>query len=223
MGDPSTSAQLDQPPAQVGDIISYRAGRLIPDNVVKFEGGSPTGFGQRNFVLVVEVGNGDVSYWITGHPGEQYTDEEIPRFCYPLTVLAVRPFPADPLVLHLPPLPEGTTALVGVESGRQYDARPHGQWATRVSSGGVRMVLSLGNVLEAEHPHGVRVVLGPPPDRRTWPKLDGPPDDVDQVELDGSDVVWQRDRNGSGRWIGGHERLTWSQLRSRGEVKEIVG
>lgn len=55
---------------------------------------------------------------------------------------------------------------------------------------------------------------------RTWPKLEGPPGDLQVIEVEGLPGVWQRSAVGT-YWQSGLERLTWSQLRARGTVREV--
>lgn len=128
--------------------------------------------------------------------------------------------PAAPLTL--PEVPEGAVAAVGANSGDRYTVKRDDRYYDRRPTFETESWWGdIGELLSRE-PLGVTFETAPPREPRTWPKLEGPPDDLRLVEIEGSGVVWQRERTGN-RWVGGHERLTWSQLRARGEVRELLG
>lgn len=70
----------------VGDIINF--GDPIPEDVTRLRSDNQF-YGPVDLCLVVEVGNGDVSYWI-GNGDDQWGDEDIPDRLYPLKVMRIK-------------------------------------------------------------------------------------------------------------------------------------
>lgn len=91
-------------------------------------------------------------------------------------LIAEREDAPDPLVLTLPQVPEGAVALGGASSGTRYPAHESGGWRNP-DDGGAPWKLSA--VLDREG--SVTVEMAPPREPRTWPKLDGAPDEVRKV------------------------------------------
>jgi len=128
----------------------------------------------------------------------------------------------DRPVLRLSNEPEAAVALIGVKSGRRYEPSRTGSGAWRDMTTGQTMPYI--RVMERERE--VRVELAPPPEHRTWPKLDDEPDVLPQVV----DVA------GNGRWRLMNGRIyrqgsladntirdaSLAELRQLGDVTEVL-
>lgn len=133
--------------------------------------------------------------------------------------------PAAPL--RLPQVPEGTVALKGNRSGRRYSlALIDGSlWTDDLTGQEIEYV----TVLRREQPDGVTPEFAPERERRTWPKLDGPPADLqafDLLDKYGNPIEhWTRRSPADSYWTdpsGRLKRQTWSQIRARGEIREVL-
>ena len=83
-------------------------------------------------------------------------------------------------------------------------------WQMTVSQDDARrLVLALAEQLATDSP-------------RVWVKIEGPADDVRTVEVNG--VRYERSLSSVGYWSAcdGSERMTFSQLRARGDVREVT-
>lgn len=120
---------------------------------------------------------------------------------------ARQPAEPGPLALTLPEVPAGAVALYGLRTGTRYKADPDGVWRVNSWDG------DLADVLRREHPEGVTVEFAPPPEPRTWPKLDPAPEDVvafrgasGVVYRHASDGYWYPESPGRGQHLLSHWR-----------------
>lgn len=115
------------------------------------------------------------------------------------------PAQSDPLVLSLPTVPEGAEVFVGQRTGTRYSVQ-HGP--------------RLSEVLDREGV--VRVEMAPPREPRTWPKLDGPPEDLTRFK-GASGNVWRRGDGDIELWCWADSRGALHGFRTFAEIQHEDG
>lgn len=119
----------------------------------------------------------------------------------------------DPLVLSLPEVPRKDVTLVGA-GGARFVPVGGASWQAKVEGG---RSFGLGELIDLAGP--LTVEMAPPREPRTWPKLDGAPDDLKAVK-GASGLVYPRDP--SGLDIFGPSRMSLSTLqRTDGPLTEV--
>jgi len=198
--------------ARVGDVIEH--GQDIPANVLWVKDEVADGKHEHCEGLWYEDG--------VECDGTPYSAEKLQHLRGRLTVVEVDPEP-QPIVLTLPVVPDGAVALIGNKTGKRYTWDPYRSEYSYPKADLTTDVwwTNYAAIMQREHPEGVTVEMAPPPEPRTWPKLDPAPADLRAVEVEGHGI-FRRHPNTDG-WVNDEGILCyWREVLDLGEVREVL-